>query len=159
MAFSVVKIYTSNFSNVSPSTSPSTTVILWVSRHPPLKEQIAELERKFGAIIIYQVSGVIPGAEAVVDVAAKVGASVIVPILPLSMLARLAELRKNFNFIVLFAKMNCIHTTADMAEAQKLVNEMPSRRSLATHADGLVRVYEFERFEKLVEVKVVTEPL
>jgi len=151
MAFSVENIYVSNVG------SSTVTTVLWVSRHPPLKAQIAELERKFGAISIYQMSGVIPSAEAVVDVGVKVGASVIVPILPLSMLARLAELKKNF--IVLFAKMNCIATVTDVAEAQKLVNEMPSRRSLATHADGLVRVYEFERFEKLVEIKVVTEPL
>jgi hypothetical protein len=151
MSFSVEKIYE------SPSKG-SRVVVLWVSRHPPLKAQIAELERRFG-VIIYQMSGVIPNAESVADVASKINASIIVPILPLSMLARLTELRRQSNnFVILFAKMNCIATTKDVAEAQKIIDEAPTKRSLATHADGLVRVYEFERFEKLVEIKLITEP-
>jgi len=154
MSFSVEKIYE------TPSYKGTRVVILWASRHPPLKAQIAELERRFNALTIYQMSGVIPNAESVADVASKVNASVIVPILPLSMLARLTELRRQSNnFVILFAKMNCIATTKDITEAQKIIDEAPSRRSLATHADGLVRVYEFERFEKLVEIKLITEPL
>jgi len=151
--FSVEKIYE------TPSYKGTRVVVLWASRHPPLKAQVAELERRFGAVAIYQMSGVIPNAESVADVASKVNASVIVPILPLSMLARLTELRRQSNFVILFAKMNCIATTKDVAEAQKIIDEAPTKRSLATHADGLVRVYEFERFEKLVEIKLITEPL
>jgi len=154
MSFSVEKIYE------TPSYKGTRVVVLWASRHPPLKAQIAELERRFGAVTIYQMSGVIPNAESVADVASKVNASIIVPILPLSMLARLVELRRQSNnFTILSARMNCIATTKDVAEAQKIIDEAPSKRSLATHADGLVRVYEFERFEKLVEIKLVTEPL
>ena len=153
MSFSVEKIYE------SPSKG-FRVVVLWASRHPPLKAQIAELEKRFGAIAIYQMSGVIPNAESVADVASKVNASVIVPILPLSMLVRLTELRRQSNnFTILFARMNCIATTKDVAEAQKIIDEAPSKRSLATHADGLVRVYEFLGFEKLVEIKLITEPL
>lgn len=154
MSFSVEKIYE------TPSYKGTRVVVLWASRHPPLKAQIAELERRFGAVAVYQMSGVIPNAESVADVASKINASIIVPILPLSMLARLTELRRQSNnFVILFAKMNCIATVRDVAEAQKIIDEAPSKRSLATHADGLVRVYEFERFEKLVEIKLITEPL
>jgi len=154
MSFSVEKIYE------TPSYKGTRVVVLWASRHPPLKAQIAELERKFGAVTIYQMSGVIPNAESVADVASKVNASIIVPILPLSMLVRLTELRRQSNnFTILFARMNCIATVRDVAEAQKIIDEAPSKRSLATHADGLVRVYEFERFEKLIEIRLITEPL
>jgi hypothetical protein len=154
MSFSVEKIYE------TPSYKGTRVVVLWASRHPPLKAQIAELERRFGAIAVYQMSGVIPNAESVADVASKVNASVIVPILPLSMLVRLVELRKQSNnFVILFAKMSCIATVRDVAEAQKIIDEAPSRRSLATHADGLVRVYEFLGFEKLIEIRLITEPL
>jgi hypothetical protein len=75
------------------------------------------------------------------------------------MIARLAELSRQNGFTVLIAKMNNIATTRDPAEAQRLVQEAPDRRTIATYADGMVRVFEFERFEKLVEVKLVTEPL
>jgi hypothetical protein len=148
--YTVEKIYESQ--------SPK-TVVLWVSRHPPLQAQISELEKRLGGIVVYQVSGVIPNAEVVVDIAKKYNANVIVPVLPLSMIARLAELSKQNGFIVLIAKMNSIATTKDPAEAQRLVQEASDRRILGTYADGVIRVFEFERFEKLVEVKLVTEPL
>jgi hypothetical protein len=140
-------------------TEKTRSVVLWVSRHPPLQAQIAELEQKFTNVVIYQMSGVIPSAEVVVEVAKKINASVIVPVLPLSMIARLAELSKQNKFTVLIAKMNNIATTKDPSEAQRLVQEAPDRRTVASYADGTVRVFEFEHFEKLVEVKLVTEPL
>jgi hypothetical protein len=142
----------------SPTEKPW-SVVLWVSRHPPLPAQIAELERKFNSIVIYQMSGVIPNAEVIIEVAKKLNANIIVPVLPLSMIARLAELSKQNKFTVVIAKMNSIATTRDPSEVQRLVAEKPEARTMATYADGVIRVLEFERFEKLVEVKLVTEPL
>jgi hypothetical protein len=151
MSYVVEKVYES-----SPQ---SKTVVLWVSRHPPLPAQVRTLEEKLGGVVIYQVSGMIPNAEVVVDTAKKYNANVIVPVLPLSMIARLAELARQNRFIVLIAKMNNVATTKSIEEAQRLVAERPESRTAATYADGLVRVFEFERFEKLVEVRLVTEPL
>ena len=151
MSYIVEKIYESK--------SPASSIVLWVSRHPPLHVQIAELERKLGNIIVYQMSGVIPSAEVVVDIAKKLNVAVIVPVLPLSMIARLAEISKQNKFTILLAKMNNIATTRDPSEAQRLVAEKPEARTTATYADGTMRVFEFERFERLVEVKLVTEPL
>jgi hypothetical protein len=150
VSYTVEKIYESETAK---------TIVLWVSRHPPLPAQVAELERKLGGVVIYQMSGVIPNAEIVAEVAKKHNASVIVPVLPLSMIARLAELSKQNKFTVVIAKMSNIATTRDPSEAKKLVAEKPESRTVATYADGTVRVFEFERFEKLVEVKLVTEPL
>ena len=149
MSYTVEKIYESETAK---------TIVLWVSRHPPLPAQVAELERKLGGVVIYQMSGVIPNAEIVAEVAKKLNASVIVPVLPLSMIARLAELSKQNKFTVVIAKMSNIATTRDPSEAQRLVQEAPEKRTVATYADGAVRVFEFERFEKLVEVKLITEP-
>ena len=152
MSYIVEKIYESK------SPASSIVIVLWVSRHPPLHVQIAELERKLGNIIVYQMSGVIPSAEVVVDIAKKLNVAVIVPVLPLSMIARLAEISKQNKFTILLAKMNNIATTKDPGEAMKIVSEKPEARTVSTYADGLIRVFEFERFEKLVEVKLITEP-
>jgi len=141
MTYIVEKVYES----VTPN-----TVVLWVSRHPPLPAQITELERKLNGVVIYQVSGVIPNAEAIVEIAKKYNAEVIVPVIPLSMIARLVELSKQNKFVVLLAKMNNIATTKDLNEARKLVSERPESRTISTYTDGLIRVFEFERFEKLV---------
>jgi hypothetical protein len=150
MTYVVEKVYESKTPN---------TVVLWVSRHPPLPAQITELERKFGGVVVYQVSGVIPNAETIIEIAKKYGAEVIVPVIPLSMIARLAELSKQNKFTVLIAKMNNIATTKDPNEARKIVSERPESRTISTYADGLMRIFEFERFEKLVEVKLITEPI
>jgi hypothetical protein len=153
VSYTVEKIYESK----SPTLTRSN--VLWVSRHPPLPAQIRALEERFSGIVVYQMSGVIPNAEAVAEAAKKLNANIIIPVLPLSMIARLAELSKQNKFTVLIAKMNNIATTRDPAEAQRLVQEAPEKRTIATYADGTIRVFEFERFEKLVEVKLVTEPL
>jgi hypothetical protein len=152
MSYVVEKVYESE------SKSPR-TVVLWVSRHSPLPVQIKTLEERLGGVVIYQMSGMIPNAEAVAEVVRKLNASVVVPVLPLSMVARLAELSKQNKFTVLLAKMNNVATTKSIEEAQRLVAERPESRTMATYADGLVRVFEFERFERLVEVRLVTEPL
>jgi len=152
MSYVVEKVYESE------PKSPR-TVVLWVSRHPPLPAQIAELERKLGGIVIYQMSGMVPNAEVVAEVVRKLNASIVVPVLPLSMVARLAELARQNKFTVLLAKMNNVATTRSIEEAQRLVAERPEARTTATYADGLVRVFEFERFERLIEVRLVTEPL
>jgi hypothetical protein len=150
--YTVVKVYES----AKPSTK---AVVLWVSRHMPLPVQIIELERKLGGIVVYQMKGAIPSAEDVVEVARQLNASIIVPVLPLSMIARLAELSKQHGFTVVIAKMNSIATTKSAEEAIRLVQEAPEKRVISTYANGTIRVFEFERFERLIEIKLVTEPL
>jgi len=134
------------------------TVVLWVSKHSPLRAQLSVLEERLGGVVVYQLSGLIPGAETVVEYAGKIGARVVVPVLPLSMIVRLAELSRQSGLTVLITRMSCVAVTRDIEEARRLVNEAPDRRTLAVHADGSIRVLEFEKFEKLVEVKLVTEP-
>jgi hypothetical protein len=137
----------------------SRTVVLWVSRHRPLKAQIDELERKLGPIVVYQLSGVIPSAEFVAERAEGLGAKYVIPVLPLSFTARLAELAKAKGFEVLVAKMVNVAVVKDLKAAEEVVRERPDRRATATHADGTVRVFEFERFERLLRVELVTKPL
>ena len=135
------------------------TVVLWVSRHPPLRAQVDELERRLGPVAVIQVSGVIPSAEYVVQKAEELRAKYVVPVLPLSFVARLSELAKARAFTVLLAKMREVAVVKGEEEARLVVAERPDRRTAAVHADGTVKVFEFERFEKLVEVRLVTEPL
>jgi hypothetical protein len=134
--------------------------VLWVSRHYPLPAQIRELQRIYGADVeIVQMQGIIPNAETIVQKAKEVGAEVIVPVLPLSMIARLAEMQKKEGFTLLFAKMNAIASVKSLEEAKRIAMEAPEKRTVTTYSDGVVRVFEFERFEKIIEVKLVTEAL
>jgi len=133
------------------------TIILWVSRHDPLPVQIKTLEQKLGHIKVIKVSGVIPTAQYVVDLVKKYNAKIVVPVLPMSFIAHLAEAGKRNGFIVLFAKMEAI-AQVPPEEARKLVEEAPDKRTMTTYADSTAKVHEFRGFEKVKEVKIVTEP-
>jgi hypothetical protein len=151
MSVLIEKIYESDKSGEK-------TVVLWVSRHPPLDAQIKMLEEKLENIVVYQLVGVIPNAEFVIEKARELKAKYIVPVLPLSMIARLAELSRNGEFVILMARMTNILTTRNIEEAKKMLEENPDRRTISTYADGYIRVFEFERYEKLIKIELITEP-
>lgn len=134
------------------------TTVLWVSRHSPLKAQIQQLKTKLGAVRIVQVRGIVPNAETVIEIAKQYGASIIVPVLPLSMIARLVELGRKQNLTILFARMEAIAQVRSIEEAQRLVAEKPEARTFTTYADGSVKVHEFRGFEVIKAVQIVTEP-
>ena len=134
-------------------------VVLWASRHPPLRSQIRELESKLGPIVVYQLSGVIPNAEYLLERARELRARYVVPVLPLSFIAVLAELARRRGLEVLYARMRTVEVATSVEEAEKAVAEAPDRRVAERLSDGSYRVFEFERFERLIRVELVTEPL
>jgi len=137
---------------------PNPTVVLWVSRHDPLYSQIKALKQRLGSVRIVKLSGVVPNADYVVKVAEQYHAKVIVPVLPLSFIARLAELAPKKGVTVLFAKMEELCRTTNKKEAEALVSQNPYARTMVEYSNGIYRVWEFKGFEKLVKVEIVTEP-
>lgn len=134
--------------------------VLWVSRHEPLPAQIRELKLKLGGKVkIKKLEGTVPNAEFVVKLAKEVKAKYIVPVLPLSITARLAELCREKRITILLPRMENILTTKNMAEAEEKVRENSEARAMVKYADGTIRVYEFKGFEKLVRVVLETVPL
>jgi len=140
----------------TPSPSVEKANVLWVSRHPPLPSQIQYLENKLGRIRIIQISGVIPNADTVIQLAKKYNASIIVPVLPLSFIARLAEVSKREGFAVLFARMEAIFQGSP-EEAKSIQKEAPEKRTITTYADNTCKVHEFRGFEKVIAVEIKTE--
>jgi len=133
--------------------------VLWVSRHKPLRAQLRELRRLFGDIELIIHESTVPNAEHVISEAKRHNAKVIVPVLPLSIIARLVEIARKEDIVVLFAKMEAIATTKRMEEAEKILKEAEDRRNITTYADNTIRVFEFKQFEKILKVELVTEPL
>ena len=131
--------------------------VLWVSRHQPLESQVKTLEKKLGAIEVWQLTGIVPSAEFVVEKAIELGAKYIIPVLPLSFIARLVELSRKHGFTVLFAKMEEIYR-GSREEAEKLVREAPEKRTAVEYSGGIWRVWEFKQFEKMVRIEIITEP-
>jgi len=134
------------------------TVVLWVSRHPPLKAQVSVLRQRLGRVRIIQVVGVVPNADYVIGLARKYGAKYVVPVLPLSFIAKLVEEARKQGITVLYARMEVIGQYRDVEEAKQVVNEYREARTMTTYADGTTKVHEFVRFEKVKAVKLETEP-
>ncbi|MEM4454825.1 MAG: hypothetical protein QXT28_08960 [Thermofilaceae archaeon] len=133
--------------------------VLWVSRHQPVAAQLDVLKQKLGDVRVIVWQGHAPNAETVLEEALRVGARYIVPVLPLSFIARLAELAPQKGITVLFSRMEPIASTRDPEEVLRLLREKPGWRAAVTYADGVTRVYEFVRFEVVRSVELVTEPL
>ena len=128
------------------------TTVLWVSRHPPLPAQLEELERKLGGVVVYQLSGTIPNAEYVVEKARELNAKYIVPVLPLSMIARLTELSKRHGFTVLWAEMQ------QVSQGTGTPPEIDKAREVIVEAHGTWKVMRFKQFHKIKAVKLELEP-
>jgi hypothetical protein len=137
-------------------------VVLWVSRHEPVPAQLEVLRQKLGDVLVVKLQQAVPNAEYVLKVAKEVGARYIVPVLPLSMIAHLAEQAPREGIAILFSRMRVVAEARkdDVGALQKLFElyrERPEARTVVEYPDRL-RLFEFERFEVLKRVEVVTEP-
>ena len=128
---------------------------MWVSRHPPLNSQIRFLEKKFGNPRIIQLSGRIPNAEFVVEIAQKHSAKVIVPVLPLSFIARLVELSRKFDFEIWWAEMEQIALLKHQPEPHKDYN--PETDAFIKGYEGTYKIMRFKKFHRIKEIKMVME--
>ena len=129
----------------------SVTTVLWVSRHDPLLWQVAELRRLLGPVKVIQLSGRIPSAEYIAEKAREHGAKVVVPVLPLSMIARLVELARDFEV-----------WWAEMEQVAQGKGEPPRydeyRETILTSPEGW-KVMRFVRFHRVKAVRIESEPL
>jgi len=139
-------------------------VVLWVSRHSPLPEQLNKLTQYLRNYKLVMIRERIPNAEwlynnyikPLLDQNHRV---IVIPVLPLSIIARLVELAKQYHFEIWYAKMNEIYRTNDISKAELVLSEAPERRTIMQYADGIVKVYEFEDFYRVKEIKIELEKI
>jgi len=124
-------------------------VVLWVSRHEPLEAQRLELKRKLGDVTLVIYKEKVPNAEFVIEMAKKVHAKYIVPVLPLSFIARLCELARHKGITILWAEMELLHS--DRPEPCKEYD--PYRDTIVAPN----RHYRFRGFKKIKRVELVLE--
>lgn len=129
--------------------------VLWVSRHPPIYVQRVELENKLGCINLFQLSGTVPNAEFVMEKAREINAEVIVPVLPLSFVARLSELCRKEGVTLLWAEM----------EQRDILNHEPvpgedydvNTEVWIRGYEGTFKIMRFAGFRKIKAVKLELE--
>lgn len=130
--------------------------ILWVSRHPPLISQIKWLKDKLKKVEIIRYENIVGTAEEVIDYADKINADIIIPVLPLTIVARLVELAKSKEMQVWWANMVLLHNDEDenCPEYNKEEDTMIYTRE-KNHE--FYRHYRFVDFRRIREVKLVLE--
>jgi len=143
----------------TPSGGGTRTVVVWVSRHLPLRKQIEALEAKLGPIMIYQIQYA-PNVQYIVDVAQKLGAKIIIPVIPLSMIAALTEIAPKCGFTVLWAEME--HVDTQVIEPIPGVDYDPTTETVVVaagaHEQRTYRVMRFKAFHRIKAVKLELEP-
>lgn len=105
--------------------------ILWLSRHSPNNKQVEELEQKFGDVDLFHVSTTINHPNEVKQLMEEFKCDEIVTVIPLSIIAKLTGM-----------------------------GIRPIRAIMSRELDNKnVPVFKHERFERIKNVVVVSEPL
>jgi len=153
---------TPNLNLIYETSSPiqNKTTILWVSRHSPLPAQIKALEEKLGVVKIYQFAGNVPSAEFVVDLVKQLEAKIVIPVLPLSIIARLSELTRSNNFTLLWAEMEQVKVMNTEPKAGVDYNPEVETVVVAAgaHEARSYKIMRFKQFHRIISVTMVTEP-
>jgi len=123
--------------------------ILWLSRHEPLPAQIKYLREKFGEIEIEKRQEIVRDAKHVIEIIKETGAEIVIPVLPQSIVMRVAEQCAQENIMLLRADMELLH------ECDPACSKF--RKDEDTWVNG--RHYRFKEFKKLKEIKIIEEPL
>lgn len=132
--------------------------ILWVSRHTPLRAQIEYLRDRLGDVDVKVFSKRVPSAEWLLENVVKPGGyGYIIPVLPMSIIARLVELSKRHGFALLWADMELLHN--DYSE--ECAEYDPDRDAMVPGIDSrgrrMWRHYRFNGFKKIKDVRIEFE--
>jgi len=137
---------------------PEAKVVVWASRHAPLTSQLAELRKRLGPIRVVQIPS-IPNAEWLAQRARQLNASLIVPVLPMSMIARLVELSKDIP--VAWAEMEQVKTMT--SEPRPNIDYDPINETVVVaagaHEQRSYRIMRFKQFHRIKAIRMELEPL
>ncbi len=132
--------------------------VLWVSRHVPLAAQLKYLESRLGDYDIKVFANKVPSAEWLVEnVVVPGGYRYVIAVLPLSIIARLAELQGRHGFTLLRADMELLHN--DYSDKCSVFDWERDVMVPGVDAGGrrMWRHYRFKGFKKIKRIELVLE--
>ena len=135
------------------------TVVLWISRHKPLKSQINYLKSKLGNFELIIHDKPLSTAQDAINLAKQHKADYIIPVLPLSFITHLVTEAKRHGFTVLRAEMENIHNckVQPCPEFNEYTDTIMESRDLNT-GQIIYRHFRFKEFVVLKDIKIITEP-
>jgi len=144
--------------------SNSKVIVLWISKHNPLKCEVEELNRLLGnyKLVIYphQVMKVEFIYKNYIKPYLDKGYRVIVvPVLPLWMIYKLVQLGKEFGFEVWFAEMEPVLEVPVGQDVPYDPDCEVIQRTVTEDGREAIRVSRFKRFRKIKDIVFVYEDL
>ena len=135
------------------------TVVLWISRHRPLKSQLFYLKQKLGDFKLVIHDKPLSTAENAIELAKKYNADYIIPVLPLSFITHLVTEAKRHGFTVLRAEMDNIHNckVQPCPEYNPYTDTIMESKDFNT-GQKIYRHFRFREFVVLKDIKIITEP-
>jgi len=116
---------------------------------------VREKQRYGSDVRIVKHSGLFRSVQEVEEVRERVGADVVVPVLPLTFVQRLCQVAEAAGFTVLYSEMKLIH---DNCPGQLICAWFDPHSDVFLPGRGRInRHYRFQRFRKLLRVELVFE--
>ena len=119
---------------------------LWCSRHKPLLAQIKVLGDR-GVTLIIPNKTFFTDADEVIQLAKAFNCQIIIPVLPLSVIAKICEAAERENLTVLYPLMEELNNTVDFNE----------ETDVKLNVAGKTKVARFKFFKRVRGVKLVLE--
>lgn len=134
-------------------------IVLWMSRHDPLPVQINYLKNKIGDFELVKYSKPLSTAEEAVKIIKQYNADYVIPVLPLSFIARLVEVSKREGFTILRAEMELVHNceTKPCSQFDEYTDTIVESKDLST-GETIYRHFRFKEFKILKDIVFVEEP-
>jgi len=134
--------------------------VLWVSRHKPLNAELKFLEKKLGKYELEILNKPIPSAEWLLENKIKPEKiDIVIPVLPLSIVARLTELSRRHNFQIWWADMQLLHNDKSIVCPEF----DPDRDAMVEGRDEkgnkIYRHYRFRTFKRIKKIKLELEDI
>jgi len=131
--------------------------VLWVSRHKMLGRQLNHIISKFPEVDFLEFRGKVESAESLVeDLVLPEKVDIVIPVLPLSIIARLVELGNKHGFEVWWAEME------QVAVLDHEPREGEYDKYCETYikgAEGTYKIMRFKQFHRIKKISLELEPV
>lgn len=126
--------------------------IAWISRNPILPAELTELRAKFGECVLLEHKKTFADAKEIVKWVREDNAKYAIIVAPLSVISHLLKDGPEINW--LYAEMVSLHDCT----STRCRNFDPSR-DVIVNRRGIIRHHRFVGFKKIIEVRIILEPI
>lgn len=133
-------------------------VVLWISRHKPLKAQLDYLRDRLGDFKLIQYNKPLATAQNAVELVKQYNADYIVPVLPMTFVMHLVQESRKYRFTVLRANMINLHNCSEQPcrDYNPYTDTIVESRDLTT-GQRIYRHFRFDGFRVLKDIKFIEE--